>query len=749
MQTSSQRQLLFPLLLAVFITGFCALLYQVVWQRVLGLFSGSDVISVTIVTSAFLAGLGIGSLVGSLVADRLSNRRAIQLYALCNIGIGLFAVLSRFFYYDLLFLRLQDLAQSPISMFIVVFVSLLFPTLLMGLSLPLLSRAIVKEVGDASTFITWLYGCNTLGAGAGTFIGGWVVIGNLGFEKSLYAGATLSFLVGILSFIISRRFSAAAPLVTQQSVNLRLNDVPKNVWLWCGLVFVSGYIVISLEVIWFRILDTLLKSNAYTFAYLLTFFLVGDALGSLLGTRHVHRFSNLKRAFLWLQGWIALYSVLIIVLLTFAAYHYPLYDYIRTSGARLELQFNDYSLQWLVYLLLPTLLLLPPSFLIGFYFPLVQRAVQTNSGNVGQRVGLVEVSNIMGNALGGIVTGVVLLNYLGTSSSLRLIALIGLGFVLALLWESMATWKSSTRVMGSGLALFLALTIVLFPNNERLWSDFHAVHEDEIFYVAEDSTGVTTMRGNDTSMVMMINGRPQGYIPYNLTHSFLGAFPALVHPNPTQAMVIGIGSTGTPYSVGVNPATQRVIAIEIVGSELDALEQYRDHHADTVIDAFFDDPRFEIIVGDGRSELFFSDEKFDIIEADAILPYSSHSGLLYSQEFFQQAADHLAEGGLMAQWKPTDRVTATFVSVFPYVLEFENYLLGSNQPILYDATAILARLEEHPILIYLEAADVDMEAFRELIQDPIGVYTPENRPEIDSELINTDLFPRDEYYFNN
>src|SRR5262245_37615730 len=136
-----------PVLLgAFFLSGFSALLYQVVWQRILGLFSGSDVRSLTLVTGAYLAGLGLGSLLGGLWADRLSSRRAAQVFGLCNLGIALFALLSPWLFYNLIFKELSLLAQFPVVVFIIVFLSLLYPTILMGVSLPLLSRALVRHL---------------------------------------------------------------------------------------------------------------------------------------------------------------------------------------------------------------------------------------------------------------------------------------------------------------------------------------------------------------------------------------------------------------------------------------------------------------------------------------------------------------------------------------------------------------------------------------------------------------------------
>jgi len=98
--------------LAFFLSGFAALLYQVVWERLLALFSGSDVRSAALVVAAFLAGLGLGSLGGSRLADRLSAAGAVRLYAAGNVLIGLYALASRTVFYDLLFLRLSTLAWS-------------------------------------------------------------------------------------------------------------------------------------------------------------------------------------------------------------------------------------------------------------------------------------------------------------------------------------------------------------------------------------------------------------------------------------------------------------------------------------------------------------------------------------------------------------------------------------------------------------------------------------------------------------
>jgi predicted membrane-bound spermidine synthase len=123
-----------------FASGFAALLYQVIWQRMLVIFSGADVYSATIVVAAFMAGLGVGHLAGGSLADRVSRRTSLLLFGAAELGIALFGILSARLYYDVLYLRLGALELGPIVTGLVLLASLLWPTACMGASLPLLAR---------------------------------------------------------------------------------------------------------------------------------------------------------------------------------------------------------------------------------------------------------------------------------------------------------------------------------------------------------------------------------------------------------------------------------------------------------------------------------------------------------------------------------------------------------------------------------------------------------------------------------
>jgi predicted membrane-bound spermidine synthase len=204
--TSGPRPLF--LFLLFFVSGFSALVYQTAWQRMLGLFGGSDSISAAIVVGAFLLGLGLGSLLASTFADRLTDHGAIFAFALCEASIAAFAIGRKVIFYDFLFSQMAAIADSRALVFLVAFLVLLIPTLLMGLSLPLLPKGIVRNIETASERISWLYGVNTLGAAAGALVAGCFIIGAVGYEATIKFAAAVNLLVGGGALILAIGFRA-------------------------------------------------------------------------------------------------------------------------------------------------------------------------------------------------------------------------------------------------------------------------------------------------------------------------------------------------------------------------------------------------------------------------------------------------------------------------------------------------------------------------------------------------------------
>ncbi|MGH9267024.1 MAG: fused MFS/spermidine synthase, partial [Acidimicrobiales bacterium] len=185
------------------VTGFSALTLQVVWQRVISMHGGVDLFSITTVVASFLGGLGIGSLAGGALADRLGPRRSLVAFAAANAAIAAFAFASLWLFYDLYGALVPSLGGLGPS-FAFHFALLIVPTTLMGLSLPLISRGVVAGAAEIAPMVGRLYATNTVGAAAGAAVSGWWMLGTLGFTATVRVAAALNLVAAALILTLWR-----------------------------------------------------------------------------------------------------------------------------------------------------------------------------------------------------------------------------------------------------------------------------------------------------------------------------------------------------------------------------------------------------------------------------------------------------------------------------------------------------------------------------------------------------------------
>ncbi len=728
------------LAVAFFATGFAALLCQIVWQRMLGIFAGSDTVSAALVVGAFLAGLGLGSIIGAKIADRLSPARALAGFALAEAGVGIFALLSKAFLYDWLATDMAGVVDAAPAIFALCFAGLVLPTTLMGASLPLLARAVATHSDSIAERIGTLYGLNTLGAGLGALLGGWILVGHLGFVGALWLAAGLEFFAAALSLTLLRGLAAAPPPAQAAATpdDGRYGGLP----LWCVLVFLSGYVIVALEIVWVRLMGQVGQYHAYLFPTVLGIFLLADGAGMALAARMVRRMQDPRPAFFITQSAGFVLAAVLLLGLWLALPHWPLAEVMSVDHNRMR---GD---PLLVTMLLTAIVVGPPSFVIGMTFPFVQRAVQRDLASVGARVGWVQLANIAGNAAGSILTGLVTFHLLGTAGTLTLLA--GMSVLLLVFW----LWRGGLagRRVELGLAVACAAIALAVPGNAAFWTRLHAERTAQVAAWAEDRSGIAYFRDEraDDGRAegpFFIQGFSQGRIPFLPIHQFLGAVGPLMHPNPREVLVIGVGSGGTPWAAGVRPESQ-VRAIELVGPVLTALEEVGRRHPGSPMAQMFADPRWRLEYGDGRRTLAKEERRYDIIEADAILPESSHSGLLYSAEFLQQVRERLAPRGLYVQWAPSQRAAETFASVFPHAMLLMPVavLVGSNDPIPFDAQRLANAFADPVTAAHLRRGNPAFADWPVLFAGDALAWTPAT-PRAAPPL--TDVFPRDEFYVNN
>ncbi len=731
------------LAVAFFCSGFGALLCQIVWQRMLGIFAGSDTVSAALVVGAFLAGLGLGSVIGAKLADRLSPHRALIGFAAAEAGVAAFALVSKFFLYDFLATDLAGVIDSPAAIFVLCFAGLVLPTTLMGASLPLLARAIATSLDTVAERIGVLYGLNTLGAGLGALLGGWLLVGNLGFVGALVLAAGLDLFAAALALtLLPSLRRAAVPARAHGGAGAPAAEPFGSLKLWCLLVFLSGYIIVALEIVWVRLMGQVGQYHAYLFPTVLGVFLLADGLGMAVAARMVRGLKDPRPAFFLTQAGGFALAALLILGLYWALPFAPINPHVSADVMRLRGE------GLLTVVALTVLVVGPPSFLIGMTFPFVQRAVQQDLASVGARVGWVQLANILGNAAGSIGTGIVTFHLLGTAGTLQLLAVLSTLLVLGWLWRG-----GRGRVPEMALALACFAAIFALPSNAALWSRLHAERPGQRIAWAEDRSGVAFFRDDASSTEQphgpfFIQGFSQGRIPFLPIHQFLGAVGPLVHPNPERVLCIGVGSGGTPWAAGVSPQTREVRAIELVGPVLTALEELGARHPQGPIAEMFRNPRWRLEYGDGRRALSKGEELYDVIQADAILPEGSHSGLLYSEEFLRQVRRRLAPGGLYVQWGPTQRSVETFASVFPHTLLLMpgSVLIGSDRPIPFDAGELARRFAQPEVAAHLARGNRGFDDYASMFARAPLAWGPGSAR---AEASLTDVFPRDEFYLNN
>jgi spermidine synthase len=727
------------------LSGAAALVYQVAWQRLLALSTGVGVYSVAAITAAFMAGLGIGSDLGGRLSSRVSSLAALRLFALVELGIAAFALISVPFFYDALYRGAPWLYATPVSAVFAHFFSLLLPTTLMGMSLPFLVRGLVVSTAQAARTIGLLYGANAFGAALGGLSTPWILMRFLGMDGAVLFGAALSALAGLGALVLSVQcgngenavdaVDAAADASTTPAP-LRIDEPVQPLRLWLFLYAASGLMSLSLELIWFRVMDVLAKGAAFTFGTLLSIYLVGLALGTLTGARFAMRLKKPLRAFLMCQaglvGWTLLAHILLVRLPSTLPGLAWLVSYgLRDNGVRMNpLATFDFLA---VYLLVPAFLFGPSTFLMGLGFPILQRAVQDDARQAGKKVGWLQAANILGCVVGSLLTGLLLLDLLGTSGSFRLLAV---GAALVVFTGARRLQQTSQLNLA---ALALVLLGVVFPTNEQLWIRLHGDTDPQNTFVEEDAAGVTALTPRrPTGYHLWIHGRSNSWIPFGDIHTIFGALPALVHPSPDQIAIVGLGSGDTAWAAGTREETSMVTVFEIATAQPRLLRRVEDAPRMVRLKSFLADPRMNIVRDDGRRRLESDGRTYDIIQADAIQPDGTMSGNLYSVEFYEMVAKRLRKGGIMSAWVPTNRIRASVLRAFPYAIDFGPLLLVSNEPVAIDLEAWNTRLLSPRSIDYLGMARInEIAPFMRRAQMAV-------RPEAGAD-VNRDLDPRDEF----
>ena len=660
----------FPIYLLFFFSGMSALMYEVIWMKELTLIMGNTVQSTTTVLSAFMAGLALGSLVFGRLVDKLSIS-PLRFYAYLELGIGVFAFAFPFLIkgFQTLYISLHhflglSLLVFTILRFIVSFILLLAPTILMGATLPILSKYVEEGYLNIGKKIGLLYAVNTLGAVVGILSTGYLLIGLSGIKSTTNLAIMINLLVALLAFLLGMGERQKKPELTPELTD---DDLPVSLnRIALATYFLSGFAALAYEVLWMRVFIPFLHSSTYSFSTMLAAFLTGLAAGSWVFSRFVDRCKSLLSALGWTQLWIG--GLTLASILSFLL-HYRLFS------SYLDLALEDMTItSFLINFLYFFIILIPPCLLMGGVFPLIIKIIsQGTTSRIGSKVGNVYFANTIGAILGSVTAGFIFIPLLGVYRSLVLFIMINILLGLVLLFFSRVKKEKAARISLGGLlvGIVIVMTALLGGNvfltvlKEQVT---HKVAENDLIYYREGATATVSVveLKRDKARLLLVNSTIiTGKL---LTTKLMAHLPLLLHPHPRKALVICFGMGTTFRSLAAHGI--EVQGVELVPEIIDTFPLFYEDAAQIL-----KDPSNKIEINDGRNHLLLTQEQYDIITVDPSPPlYSSGMVNLYTPEFYRLCRDRLTPKGVMCMWffLPSSHTSEfqmllkSFMTVFPH-----------------------------------------------------------------------------------
>ena len=405
-----------------FLSGATGLIYEVLWARMLGLVFGATTLAVSTVLAAFMGGLALGS---ALAGRRgAAVKRPVRAYGLLEIGIALYALAVPFLFtlvdnlYAIIWQHFHPgFFAFSLWRFLLSCVMLLVPTTLMGATLPLLSAALLRSAGPSSTSITKLYTRNLAGAICGSIVAGFLLLPMLGVRATIYIAAVINIVIGIASILADRQMetqssvakddspaSTEEPQVGIAEISLAKGFSDARFWLACA--FISGFVTISTQVAWTRMLAMIIGSSTYAFSIVVALFLMGLSGGSYVIARR-----NLSAILRETVLKVELSTAASIFLSLLIANKIP--ALLVNTGVRLNI--NSWAGLLTLQILSVALLILLPAFLMGMVMPLVLVWAGTKPEDQSvQLVGRSYAVNTIGAIAGAFVAGFVLIPKVNT-----------------------------------------------------------------------------------------------------------------------------------------------------------------------------------------------------------------------------------------------------------------------------------------------------------------------------------------------
>jgi spermidine synthase len=754
---TSRRYL--PALLLLFVgSGSAALIYEIVWFQLLELVIGSSAISLGILLGTFMGGMCIGSVVLPRVIS--PRRHPLRIYAALELGIGLIGILvlvampvvggvyTAWAGAGVLGIILRAIATG---------ICLLPPTLLMGATLPAISRW-VKATPEGVSWLGFFYGGNIAGGVIGCLLAGFYLLRVYDTATTTAVAVALNFLVAGLAFLMSK--SAEYVPVAEVPVNIPLAS---GTWTIYAAIALSGLTALGAEVIWTRILSLLFGGTVYTFSQILAVFLVGLGLGSTIGSVIARSSESPRIALGWCQMLLCAAMAWAAYMLTESLPYWPINPSIA-STPWFTFQLDIVRCLWVV---------LPGAILWGMSFPLALASVASRDQDAARLAGGVYAANTVGAIVGSLGVSFVLIPWIGSQHAQQVLIAVAAVSGLLLLEPAYsgagAAKKRSTLAASAVLAVamigagLLLRSVHPLPGILVAYGRYAAtrIGEAEIIYMGEGlNASVAVSRLSNGVLNYHNAGKVQASSePQDMRlQRMLGHLTTLLPADPKSVLVIGCGAGVTAGAVSIDPRVERQTIAEIEPLVPKVVSTYFSEHNFDVVR----NPKVHVQIDDARHFVLTTHEKFDAVTSDPLDPWVKGAAMLYTEEFFSLVKQHLNPGGVVTLFvqlyeSNTEAVKseiATFLEVFPNGVVFGNtqngrgydlVLVGQVEPVRINVDEIEQRLrrpEYAPVARSL--AEIGMHSAVDLFATYAG-RKPDFAPWLRDAAINRDRNLRLQY----
>jgi spermidine synthase len=696
-ESDADRRVVVTVAIALTVSGFAGLIYEVIFAKQLALAFGSTARASVVVLATYMGGIAIGSWLGGRLGER--TRRPLRVYASCELFIAVWCALT-----PTLFDWIQDLYVSmasgtdPGAPGLIVLQAglgalvLLPPTVAMGLTFPVLMKQFVAEEGMGRS-VALLYGANTLGAAAGSLLAGYVILSSFGVIASTRIAVLMNLGASLLGLRLATYLGQAGKDTTisttsttgadEASETTQADDTPAaqpkatdRRYLQVGLLAlgVGGVITFVLEVLYVHLLAVVAGNSTYAFSLMLAAFLLGLSAGAAIARRVLRSDVDAAVGLFYSEAALAA-AVLGGVFLwdEIPAYFATFSNWPPTM---------NFAAREVVRFIVCFAAMFPPAVCIGAVYPFAMDCVARASANPVRTIGRAAALNTVGNILGAIVGGFLLIPLIGSLRSVQLAAV--LAFLLALAPISLIAGEARKRIIAP-----IGAVVVLFAIQPRSFDEtsmssganvyFRALSHGSVIDTAESMDGgltaVAESRGpaGRRVLTLLTNGKFQGddSSERELRSQAGFALTPLLHTSRRgNAMVIGYG-TGTTSRAVAEAGFEHLDIVELSGDIVELADRY----FSSVNRSVSSQEKVDVHVTDGRNFLLVQDREYDLISMEVTSIWFAGAASLYNQEFYELASRRITDGGVLQQWIQLHRISpidilsvlATVRTVFPHV----------------------------------------------------------------------------------